>query len=106
MGIFCIQIEIVVRIKPRIAQCILLSNTFLFFQGINRYSPDVMKSYASVAMPIAFLAMHEEKRVEGGGLQEVWEEVWNEGTPGSEGGIRLYLSEIMDILPKVKTKMF
>ena len=65
-----------------------------------------MKSYASVAMPIAFLAMHEEKRVEGGGLQEVWEEVWNEGTPGSEGGIRLYLSEIMDILPKVKTKMF
>jgi len=53
-------------------------------------------------MPIAFLAMHEEKRVEGGGLQEVWEEVWNEGTPGSEGGIRLYLSEIMDILPKVK----
>ena len=73
-------------------------------KGINRYSPDVMKSYASVAMPIAFLAMHEEKEAEGEGrrgLQEVWEEVWQEGTPGSEGGIRLYLNEIMDILPKV-----
>ena len=32
---------------------------------------------------------------------EVWEEVWQEGTPGSEGGIRLYLSEIMEVLPKV-----
>ena len=27
--------------------------------------------------------------------------MWQEGTPGSEGGIRLYLNEIMDILPKV-----
>ena len=35
------------------------------FQGINNYSPDVMKNYASVAMPIAFLAMHEEAAVEG-----------------------------------------
>jgi len=71
------------------------------FQGINNYSPDVMKNYASVAMPIAFLAMHEEAAVEGTtNLKEVWEEVWQEGTPGSEGGIRLYLNEIMDILPK------
>jgi hypothetical protein len=31
----------------------------------------------------------------------VWEEVWQEGTPGSEGGIRLYLTEIMEVLPKV-----
>ena len=32
---------------------------------------------------------------------QVWEEVWQEGTPGSEGGIRLYLAEIMEVLPKV-----
>jgi len=72
------------------------------FQGINRCCPDVMKSFASVAMPIAFLAMHEEKTADGsgGGVQEVWEAVWQEGTPGSEGGIRLYLNEIMDLLPK------
>ena len=30
-------------------------------QGISRYSPDVMKNYSRIAMPIAFLAMHEEK---------------------------------------------
>ena len=30
---------------------------------------------------------------------EVWEEVWLDGTPGSEGGIRLYLAEIMEVLP-------
>jgi len=71
------------------------------FQGINRYSPDVMKGFANIAMPIAFLAMHEEKGPEGSNsLQEVWEEIWQEGTPGSEGGIRLYLNEIMDLLPK------
>ena len=35
------------------------------FQGINRYSPDVMKGFANIAMPIAFLAMHEEKGPEG-----------------------------------------
>ena len=30
---------------------------------------------------------------------DVWEEVWSEGTPGSEGGIRLFLTEIMELLP-------
>ena len=41
------------------------------FQGINRYSPDVMKGFANIAMPIAFLAMHEEKGPEGSNsLQE------------------------------------
>ena len=58
-------------------------------QGISRYSPDVMKNYSRIAMPIAFLAMLEEK--EGTqNLQEVWEEIWQDGTPGNEGGIRLY----------------
>jgi len=48
-----------------------------------------MKNYSRIAMPIAFLAMLEEK--EGTqNLQEVWEEIWQDGTPGNEGGIRLY----------------
>ena len=78
------------------------------FKGISSYSPDVMKNYANVAMPIAFLAMHEEKKVanaEGtddnnNNLQEIWEEIWQDGTPGNEGGIRLYLNEIMELIPK------
>ena len=61
----------------------------LFVQGISRYCPDVMKNYSTIAMPIAFLAMLEEK--EGTqNLQEVWEEIWQDGTSGNEGGIRLY----------------
>jgi len=63
----------------------------LFVQGISRYCPDVMKNYSTIAMPIAFLAMHEEKVVEGTqNLQEVWEEIWQDGTPSNEGGIRSY----------------
>merc|ERR1719341_3095950 len=70
------------------------------FQAVNRHNPDVMKSYASSAMPIAFLAMHEEKNTNNTEVLEVWEEVWLDGTPGSEGGIRLYQTEIMDLLPQ------
>jgi len=70
------------------------------FQAVNRHNPDVIKAYASSAMPIAFLAMHEEKNPTNTEVLEVWEEVWLDGTPGSEGGIRLYQSEIMDLLPQ------
>ena len=44
-----------------------------------------MKNYANMAMPIAFLAMHEEKKTEAGeenNLTEVWQEIWQDGTPG------------------------
>jgi proteasome component ECM29 len=70
------------------------------FQAVNRHNPDVMKAMASSAMPVAFLAMHEERTPESTEVLEVWEEVWQEGTPGSEGGIRLYLSELMEVLPQ------
>ena len=45
------------------------------------------------ALPVAFLAMHEEKRAdaENEDILEIWGEVWSDGTPGTEGGIRLYL---------------
>ena len=51
-------------------------------------------------MPVAFLAMHEEKRAdaENEDILEIWGEVWADGTPGTEGGIRLYLKEIVAIL--------
>ena len=57
-----------------------------------------MKVNAAQALPIAFLAMHEEKTEANKECLEVWEEVWNEGTPGTEGGIRLYLTEIIGLL--------
>jgi len=73
------------------------------FQAVSRHNPDVMKSFASFAMPIAFLAMHEEKNENNEEVLDVWEEVWQEGTPGSEGGIRLFLTEIMELLPLALT---
>ena len=64
------------------------------FQAITRHNPDKMKEHAAEALPIAFLAMHEEKSE----AFETWEEVWSEGTPGTEGGIRLFLTEIVSLL--------
>ena len=69
------------------------------FQAVTRHNPDVMKSFASSAMPISFLAMHQEKTTASSDILQVWEEVWLEGTPGTEAGIRLYLPEIMELLP-------
>ena len=43
--------------------------------------------------------MHQEKTAASSDILEVWEEVWLEGTPGTEAGIRLYLTEIMELLP-------
>ena len=69
------------------------------YQAVTRHNPDVMKSFASSALPISFLAMHQEKSSTSSDIMEVWEEVWLEGTPGTEAGIRLYLTEIMELLP-------
>ena len=45
------------------------------FQAVSRHNPDVMKAFASFAMPIAFLAMHEETSENNAEVLEVWEEV-------------------------------
>ena len=73
------------------------------YQAVTRHNPDVMKSFASSALPISFLAMHQEKTASSSEILEVWEEVWLEGTPGTEAGIRLYLTELMELLPVALT---
>ena len=45
------------------------------FQAISRHNPDKMKANAADAMPIAFLAMHEEKTEASVEVIAVWEEV-------------------------------
>lgn len=69
-----------------------------------RHAPDILRRHANEAMPLAFFAMHEKKEdTESNSGKKSdessdWEDVWNEITPGTEAGIRLYLPEIVDLL--------
>ena len=68
------------------------------FQAVTRHNPDRMKNHAAQAMPIAFLAMHEAKSEDNADILDVWDEVWTDGTPGTESGIKLYMKEIVALL--------
>ena len=70
----------------------------LTIRSMHALHGDVMKQYASQAMPLAFLAMHAEKTPEEDPTgTEIWEEIWSENTPGTQAGVRLYLDEIIEI---------
>ncbi|KAK7476082.1 hypothetical protein BaRGS_00032709 [Batillaria attramentaria] len=68
--------------------------------AISQHASDQLRRHASLAMPLAFFAMHEEKTEEEKKTNESseWEDVWTEVTPGMEAGIRLYLAEITELL--------
>ncbi|XP_053711143.1 proteasome adapter and scaffold protein ECM29-like [Synchiropus splendidus] len=72
--------------------------------AISHYSPDVLKAHAGVALPLAFLGMHQaagpdEERGESHDAT-LWAEVWHDNVPGSFGGIRLYMTELIAITQK------
>ncbi|NXR56874.1 ECM29 protein, partial [Hippolais icterina] len=70
--------------------------------AMGRYSPDVLKNHAKQVLPLAFLGMHEvpeEEKVEKEN-STLWTEVWQENVPGTQGGIRLYLQELISITQK------
>uniref|UniRef100_A0A8C1PK23 Ecm29 proteasome adaptor and scaffold n=1 Tax=Cyprinus carpio TaxID=7962 RepID=A0A8C1PK23_CYPCA len=75
------------------------SSCCLAVHAISHYSPDVLKAHAGVALPLAFLGMHQEPEEEKGESAEanLWSEVWQEHVPGSFGGIRLYMTELIAI---------
>lgn len=67
-------------------------------RSMHRQSGDIMRDYASLALPLAFLAMHAHKTLEEDPTgTEVWEEIWQDNTPGTEAGLRLHLKEIMAV---------
>uniref|UniRef100_A0A2K6TQP9 Proteasome adapter and scaffold protein ECM29 n=1 Tax=Saimiri boliviensis boliviensis TaxID=39432 RepID=A0A2K6TQP9_SAIBB len=74
----------------------------LTIHAIGRYSPDVLKNHAKEVLPLAFLGMHEIADEEKSEKEEcnLWTEVWQENVPGSFGGIRLYLQELITITQK------
>ncbi|KAM9313856.1 proteasome adapter and scaffold protein ECM29 [Pholidichthys leucotaenia] len=80
------------------------SSCALTVHAISHYSPDVLKGHAGVALPLAFLGMHqapgpEEEKGESHDAT-LWAEVWQENVPGSFGGIRLYMTELIAIAQK------
>uniref|UniRef100_A0A7N6AKQ8 Ecm29 proteasome adaptor and scaffold n=1 Tax=Anabas testudineus TaxID=64144 RepID=A0A7N6AKQ8_ANATE len=80
------------------------SSCALTVHAISHYSPDVLKSHAGVALPLAFLGMHQapgpdEEKGESHDAT-LWAEVWQENVPGSFGGIRLYMTELIAITQK------
>ncbi|KAG1956648.1 proteasome adapter and scaffold protein ECM29 [Pimephales promelas] len=75
------------------------STCCLVVHAISHYSPDVLKAHAGVGLPLAFLGMHQEAEEEKGESTEanLWAEVWQDHVPGSFGGIRLYMTELIAI---------
>ncbi|KAF3687599.1 Proteasome-associated protein ECM29 -like protein [Channa argus] len=80
------------------------SSCALTVHAISHYSPDVLKGHAVAALPLAFLGMHQEPGPdeEKGESHDatLWAEVWQENVPGSFGGIRLYMTELIAITQK------
>nr|XP_060618484.1 proteasome adapter and scaffold protein ECM29 isoform X1 [Anolis sagrei ordinatus] len=74
----------------------------LTIHAIGRYSPDVLKNQAKYVLPLAFLGMHEVPDEEKGEKEDsnLWTEVWQENVPGTHGGIRLYMEELIAITQK------
>ncbi|KAK3880878.1 hypothetical protein Pcinc_014654 [Petrolisthes cinctipes] len=67
-------------------------------RSMHTQNSDVMKQHASQAMPLVFLGMHADKTVESDPSgAAIWEEIWSDNTPGTESGVRLYLTEIVAI---------
>ncbi|XP_043971020.1 proteasome adapter and scaffold protein ECM29 [Gambusia affinis] len=80
------------------------SSCALTVHAISHYSPDVLKAHAGVALPLAFLGMHQapgpdEEKGESHDAT-LWSEVWQENVPGSFGGIRLYMTELITVTQK------
>lgn len=56
--------------------------------AVSHYSPDVLKGHAGVALPLAFLGMHQapgpdEEKGESHDAT-LWGEVWQENVPGEK----------------------
>lgn len=64
------------------------SSCALTVHAISHYSPDVLKGHAGVALPLAFLGMHQapgpdEEKGESHDAT-LWTEVWQENVPGEK----------------------
>lgn len=66
-------------------EAVYKSSCCLTVHAISQYSPDVLKAHASVALPLAFLGMHQQPDEQGDSADaNLWAEVWQDHVPGKE----------------------
>nr|XP_032808549.1 proteasome adapter and scaffold protein ECM29 [Petromyzon marinus] len=82
----------------------LRSACALVVHAVSQHSPDALKQHAALALPLAFLGMHEGGDADAGGgggggnpNGRLWTDVWQDSVPGSSGGVRLYLPELVGV---------
>lgn len=71
-----------------------------------KYSPDTFYNYATLALPLVFVAKQGESVVTesvGTSIQDLWEEIWNNYTSGNTSAIKLYLTEIYTLVEPLLT---
>lgn len=64
--------------------------------GIWQRSPDTARKHATAMLPVAYMGRYETDEAAKAASSN-WKDVWNEGAPSSEAGLRLYAKEITQI---------
>ncbi|CAK9831680.1 Proteasome adapter and scaffold protein ECM29 [Anthophora retusa] len=67
-------------------------------QAINNYNQEILRNYSNIVIPLTFFAMHAQKTPENESMVELWIDLWNEITPGTEAGIKQNVEPITNIL--------
>lgn len=75
-------------LSPLFTEPVYKSSCALTMHAISHYSPDVMKAHAGVALPLAFLGMHQaagpDEETGESHDAKLWAEVWQDNVPGEE----------------------
>lgn len=64
-----------------------------------KHSAEAARKYASAVLPLAYMGAYEGDDTPGGAAK-CWTEVWEEGAPSTQAGLRHYAKEITEICEK------
>lgn len=86
------------------------SSCALTVHAISHYSPDVLKGHAGVALPLAFLGMHQapgpdEEKGESHDAT-LWAEVWQENVPGEKYRHSIKEHQLIQCLDQLNSFVF
>lgn len=88
---FCSHPHVVCEL-PLPTEPVYKSSCVLTVHAISHYSPDVLKGHGGLALPLAFLGMHqlpgpEEEQQSESHDATLWSEVWQENVPGQRDAL-------------------